>query len=610
MMGAMVHRGPNDSGFEQVDLDRGGAVAGLGFRRLSIIDLSPAGHQPMVNPDTGDCLVFNGEIYNFQDLRRELESAGVRFRGSSDSEVLLHALSTWGDGVLPRLEGMYAFAFYRARDRRLLLARDPLGIKPLYVASLPRGLLFASEVRTLLASRRVPRDLDVAGMAGMLAYGSVQSPRTVFSAIRSFPAGHSQWIDGSVIDGVPPAPPRRFWSFPARPRPLEGDLVGLLRQAVGRHLVADVPIGVFLSAGIDSTIITSLAKELTSKVKAFTVGFSEVFGDDEIKVAADTARAIGIEHNFVELTSASMPSRWLDWGAGMDSPSVDGFNTWVVSQSLASAGVVVGLSGLGADELFGGYITFGRVLRLARRLRSPFFGSLVRAATATGLTRIAGNVASIEKLNDCIAGDWSVASIALASRRVLSNRRLAALGLFAPQLGLAPDWLEEGERRIEPVLDGDDFNTVARMEAAHYMRDTLLRDTDANSMQHSLEIRVPFLDQRLFDSVSALPGNDKWSEHGLGKPLLRSSCRSMLPDAVTSRPKTGFTLPIGDWMARELRDPCQAAVDHLASLPQLEGRQVHRTWDRFCANPGSIHWSRPLSLVVLGSYLARNSAPA
>ena len=607
MMTAMVHRGPNDSGYEPIAL-HGGAVGGVGFRRLSILDLSPAGHQPMIHPVTGDCLVFNGEIYNFSVLRSQLGDAGVRFRGTSDTEVLLHALSTWGEEALERLQGMYAFAFHRARDRKLLLARDPLGIKPLYVAALPRGLVFASEVRAVMASGRVDEALDVAGMAGMLAYGSVQAPRTVFAGIRSFPAGHYQWIDHEVVGGNPPASPRRFWSFPARTAPADTDAPGtvrkLLKEAVARHLVADVPVGVFLSAGIDSTVVATLASEISPNVTAFTVGFSASLGEDEVRVASATARSLGVRHVCIELNADTMPTRWQAWLEATDSPSIDGFNTWVVSQSLASEGVIVGLSGLGADEFFGGYATFKRVPRLASLLRMPFVPTIVSAAKATGIARFAGNAAAVEKLSDMVAGERGVAGIALATRRVLSNRRLAALGWSSSSLGLSPDWLEADRERIDPVLDGDDFNTVARTEATHYMRDTLLRDTDANSMRHSLEIRVPFLDLPLVDRVSAFPGRVKRAGRGPGKKLLREACRDILPDAVVNRPKTGFTLPIGDWMAGEMRDACQAAVDHVAGRPQIDGREVRATWAELLANPNSMHWSRPLSLVVLGNFLA------
>ena len=344
MMRAMAHRGPDDEGFELLSLGQGDSpspVAGIGFRRLSILDLSSAGHQPMFNEPTGDCLIFNGEIYNFRQLRAELQCEGVVFRSTSDTEVLLQALSRWGECAVEKLKGMFAFAFFHAESRRILLARDPLGIKPLYVAALSDRLLFASEIKPLLASGLVPKDLDPAGISGMLAYGAVQSPRTVYRHIRSFPAGHWQWMDGTAASGEVLLPPRRHWSFPRQTlhedQPKAARVVqGLLHDAVHRHLVADVPVGVFLSAGIDSTIIASFARESAPLVTAFTVGFGSIHGQDEVAVAAETAKTLGIKHVSVTLDDANTSEQWHDWLAGMDSPSIDGFNTYVVSRLLAA----------------------------------------------------------------------------------------------------------------------------------------------------------------------------------------------------------------------------------------------------------------------------------
>jgi asparagine synthase (glutamine-hydrolysing) len=610
MMRVMVHRGPDDEGFEVLSLggsEASGPVAGLGFRRLAILDLSAAGHQPMFNQRTGDCLIFNGEIYNFRQLRTELQMAGVVFRSTSDTEVLLQALCTWGEAAVEKLQGMFAFAFYHASSQRILLARDPLGIKPLYVAALPDRLLFASEIKPLIASGLVPKDLDLAGISGMLAYGAVQSPRTVYEHIRSFPAGHTQWIDGRVTTGDVPPRPRRFWSFPQQTLAdhqvqAASAVHDMLHDAVLRHLIADVPVGIFLSAGIDSTIIASLAREYTPRVVAFTVGFGAVHGQDEVVLASETAKALGIKHVSVELDAANMPGKWHDWLAGMDSPSIDGFNTYVVSRRLAAEGVVVGLSGLGADELFGGYATFDRAPRWSRMLRAlRFIPRGLRASVLSAAGAAGGPPGAMEKLADLVAGDTSVAGVARSLRRALSDSRIRAMGLGTDRVGLAADYLEEAPNRIEPVLDGDPFNTVARLEATHYMGDTLLRDTDANSMRHSLEVRVPFLDLPLVNYVSALPGSVK--RGGSSKALLRLAGNHVLSKQISNRPKTGFTLPIGAWMRGEMREPCEAAIKHLASQSFIDAAEVDRTWWSFINDPRSMHWSRPLALVVLGTYL-------
>jgi len=609
MMAEMIHRGPDDEGYELVDIGgyEFGPYAGFGFRRLAILDLTPAGHQPMYNPATGDCLIFNGEIYNFSRLRAELQCEGVLFQGHSDTEVLLHALSRWGEAALTRIQGMFAFAFYEAKTRRVLLARDPLGIKPLYVAASAKRMVFASEIRAILTSGLVSNELDVSGIAGMLAYGAVQSPRTIYQEIRSFPAGHYQWLKAAPDSAIKAESPVRYWRFPAiSSAPIDMPTAAanvrlLLHHAVLRHLVADVPIGVLLSAGIDSTIIASFAREYTPSVTAFTVGFGAVHGDDEVAIASETARMLGIKHVAVSLDMGNMPGHWHDWIGQMDSPSIDGFNTYAVSRRLADEGVVVALSGLGADELFGGYPSFSRAPRLSQLLKAmQFIPPKLRADAVRGLGSLRGRSDTVDKLADVLGGETGVRDVSLALRRTLSNQRLAEIGLAAHHTQLRSNYLDE-HNDTEPRDHADAFNVVAQSELTHYMRDTLLRDTDANSMRRSLELRVPFLDLPLIDYVSALPSHVKQHRGEASKSLLRYACRKVIRQDISQRPKTGFTLPIGEWMRKEMRDSCEAAIDRLSALPFLESREVRSMWNAFLSDDRTVHWSRPLSFVVLGT---------
>lgn len=613
-MRAMIHRGPDDEGYAELPLGEGetGPVAGLGFRRLSIIDLSFAGNQPMMNPSTGDWLVFNGEIYNYRELKAELSGSGVMFRSSSDTEVLLHALSRWKGRALERVQGMFALAFYDAFARRILLARDPLGIKPLYVAALPDRFAFASEINALRCSGIVPLESDVAGIAGMLAYGAVQSPHTVFERIRSFPAGRFQWVDAGAVEGRPIEPARRHWAFPQPvpppdPATAAAETARLIRDAVRRHLVADVPVGVLLSAGIDSTVITAYAREHVANLTTFTVGFGTFTFDDESGPAASMASALGIRHVTVSVDPTALPDVWREWISTLDSPSIDGFNTRIVSRWVAREGLTVALSGLGADELFGGYPAFRQAPRWSRIARGlAMLPRELRAGAVRRLGLLDGRAAAVEKLGDLVATDGSVAGVALALRRTLSDRRMASLGLDAGRVGLDGDYLARpGPERFDPGTNGDAFNTVSRLEMLHYMSDTLLRDTDANSMQQSLELRVPFLDLPLVNYVSSLPGTAKRTARGGPKSLLRAACADVLPARVAARPKTGFMLPIGSWMRTTVRDQCEAAIGALERQTFLDGAEVRRVWDDFLARPDAMHWSRPLALVVLGSYLGR-----
>ncbi len=593
MVPAMVHRGPDDAGCELLPATFHGAeaTAAFGFRRLAILDLSPAGHQPMIDAATGNCLVFNGEIYNFRGLREELETIGCRFRSASDSEVLLHALGRWGEHALGRLEGMYAFAFYRAHDRSVLIGRDPLGIKPLYVSNAGGRFLFASEVRTLLASGLVSREVDVEGVAAMLAFGSPQAPRTVFARIREFPAGHCQWVGGES---------RRFWDFPQTGTAAPPDAPAMVRQAIGasvrRHLVADVPVGILLSAGIDSTVIAACAAESAADVTSFTVGIGDRYPEDEAAVATETARRLGMSHVTVPIETAGLSGLWHRWIEALDSPSVDGFNTWIVTRALAERGIKVGLSGLGADELFGGYVVFSRAPALARLLGvSRFFPRSIISSVVGGLLRRLGRPGAAEKIPGLLAGAGDPAAIAMAYRRINSDPSLAALGMRPPS----------DDRTFDDQLDA--FNVVSRVEMTHYMKNTLLRDSDATSMSHSLELRVPFLDLPLVNAVTALPGSAKQAGGGQRKRLLREAFAAHLPEAVTARRKTGFTLPTRDWIRGDMRDYCTAAIEAAASLHCLRGDVVRRLWRDHLASPTAVAWTQPFSLIVLGSYVERHA---
>jgi asparagine synthase (glutamine-hydrolysing) len=376
----------------------------------------------------------------------------------------------------------------------------------------------------------------------------------------------------------------------------------LLRDAVMRHLVADVPVGVFLSGGIDSTVIAAFARDYTPRITAFTVGFGAFHGVDEVEQAQATARELEMPHIAVSLDASNLPEKWCDWLAGMDSPSVDGFNTYVVSRRLAAEGVVVGLSGLGADELFGGYSTFRRVKRLSAVL--PLLRliprSLWRQATA-GFESMFRSRSNAEKFVDLIVGDTRPAGVARSLRRLLSDSRIAAMFTSAqPQEAL----LDIPEIDADPnglSWQTDAFNGVSRSEMLYYMGNTLLRDTDANSMRHSLEVRVPFLDLALVDYVSALHGRVK--NRCNGKYLLRKAVKGTIPAHVTSRPKTGFTLPIGHWMRHEMRESCEAALANLVRQAPLEPREVDRLWQLFIDRPEATGWLRPMALVALGNYL-------
>ena len=611
MMRAMVHRGPDDEGYEEFPASATGQVVGFGFRRLAILDLSPAGHQPMVHAGTGDCLIFNGEIYNFRDLRPRLQAHGCRFQSTGDAEVLLHALTTWGERVLEELDGMFAFAFYHAASRRVLLARDHLGIKPLYFAQTGGSVVFASEVRTVLASGLVPADLDPAGIAGFLAYGSPQDPLTVHRHVRSLPSGSCSWVDAGD-PGRKPIVPRRYWAFPpVRHETDAAAVVSLthdhLASSVRDQCVSDVPLGVFLSGGIDSATIAALARSPGQAVKTFAVGFEVPGGEDECAAAAATAMALGTNHFQTILDDEWLRLQWTQWLKAADRPSIDGLNTYVISGAVTDREITVSLSGLGADELFGGYPSFVRVPKWRRAL--ALAGCVPRSIRRRAAEALARRMPASrrEKFVDQVSGSVSLLELAIQSRRLSSDATLSHLGLRADELGLTSTYLPPEALQAFRTSGTDSFQVVSQTESLLYMGNTLLRDSDINGMAHSLEIRVPFLGRRFVEYVAGLPMTVKSPPQGRPKHLLREALKQTLPADVFTRPKRGFTLPFAEWMAGPLRDECEAAIDALGECEIFPTGSVQSLWRRYLDGRNGYQWSRPLSLVVLGSYLQKLS---
>lgn len=606
MVRAQTHRGPDDQGQEVAET--GGAWLGLGQRRLSIIDLSPAGHQPMVHPETGDQIVFNGEIYNFQVLRSELESSGIRFRGHSDTEVLLHGLVKWGPDFIVRLEGMFAFAYYDRRSQRLLLARDALGIKPLYVGESPQAFVFASEVRGILASELVESQVDQQAVGGFLAYGSVPEPLTIFKHIRTFPAGCWQWFDARTARQGSGDNTKRYWEFPAvDTRVNEALALPRLREtmdaAVCDHLVSDVPVGVFLSAGLDSTIVSGLAVKHTAQLRTFTVGFADQPDLSEARLAAETAKLLGTVHTEIQIKgdeAEAAARRWLD---SLDQPSIDGLNTYVISQAVRGQGIVVALSGLGGDELFGGYSSFGRVPRMIRMLRKVQWLPRWSRSALTSVATVGRPPAVKQKARDMMRSDGGLVELYLQCRRSMSDAQLASLGIHAGALSLTDAYLTEAARdTLEPATD-DVVAALSQLESRFYMGNTLLRDSDTNGMAHGLEIRVPVLDKRLVNLASSIPGRVRLPDGVNNKHLLRRAFKDLLRPELSERAKTGFSLPVGRWMVGPLRELCESAITYTSNL--LDGAGVRAIWEEYLAGTDRTRWSRSLALVVLGHYLQR-----
>ena len=611
MVQAQRHRGPDDQG--QLQCRVGDVQLALGHRRLSILDLTPAGHQPMTDRTTGSQLIYNGEIYNYRQLRQQLRTSGTDVAGDSDTAVLLALLRERGHNALRSLRGMYAFAYYDAPHARLLLARDPVGIKPLYVYQAAGTLLWASEVRALLASQWVPRVADPTAVAGTLAYGSVPHPRTLVADVRAFPAGHYQWFDLMRPGDWQPSSPRRFWSLP---QPADGagideqeavaEMRSLLRSAVTEHLVADVPVAVFLSGGLDSTTVAAIAAQASPSPVAFTVGFPDDSDFCELHAAQQTAERLGLEHRSVQLAAADLPALAEAWLAGQDQPSMDGLNTYVISHAIRQIGLKVALSGLGGDELFGGYPLFADLPRMYRAVRGlRGVPRPLRRSLATTAHCLPSSPAR-DKLAEMIASDLSFTSVYLTRRRVLNNRQMQMLDVSPSGFNTTADFLPHDSDLYALPFADDAVASISRLESVGYQQDVVLRDSDANGMAHGLEVRVPLLDLRLVEFAHRMPGPVRLPTGRANKHLLRQAAGDWIGQATLQRTKRGFTLPLRRWMLGPLRPQCIEAIDSLAAAAPLSAAGVRGIWREFLDHPESALWSRALTLVALGQFLRQN----
>ena len=622
MLDAQDHRGPDDWGLLLPDaaarsrelgpllgrldpahvmtypVERSSATTVLGVRRLAILDRSPRGRMPMGSANRRGWLAYNGETYNYRELRAELGPA-ESFSSGSDTEVLLRAFDTWGEAALARLRGMFGLAYFQAGPTpTLLLARDRFGIKPLYWHEDRRRVLFASEVTAIVRGGLVPDEASGEALARFLEWGSVPSPLTTVKDVRALPPGHILKISsrGARVE--------RYWDLDgaveaarrAAPRTAADAVVATrerLEESVRLHLVSDVPLGVFLSGGIDSSALAALAAEgRPQPLTTLSVAFEER-ALSEAAYARRMAARVGADHHEVLLRA---PDVFADLGAffaAMDQPTVDGLNTWCIARAAREAGLTVVLSGLGGDEVFWGYDHLRRTaaLGLARAVMAA-----LPAAVRRGVTRLGP-----------MAG-------ALLARPGLD--RLTALeaptppGVYHLVRGLFPratvrDLLGASEGDLEaaaPALTGDaragagDLReALTRLEFSHYLGDQLLRDTDVMGMAHSIEARVPYLDHRLVETVLGLPAALKL-DRARPKPLLLDALGDRLPREIWDRPKMGFTFPMAAWMRERAPELERLCLED----KRLQRSAVEAVWSAFAA--GRSHWSRPWALLVLARF--------
>jgi asparagine synthase (glutamine-hydrolysing) len=607
---SLAHRGPDDSGTVIVQGSQPGPVEiGLGNRRLAILDLSPQGHQPMNDPATGNWIVYNGEVYNFREVRAKLEQEGIGFNSLSDTEVILKAYGRWGENCLDEFRGMFAFAIWDAPRQRLFMARDPMGIKPLYYCCSNQYFMFSSEVRTLLGSDLVPRRIDPAGLLSYLTFGSLYDPTTLVEGVRSLSPGHHLiWDKGQVTL-------TQYWDLigsedvdsEKNREALEIDVFEMLDESVRLQLVSDVPVGVFLSGGIDSSSLVGILRRNGVQPSTFSIVFEEA-EYSEAEYSRAIAQQFRTDHHEIAVRGSDLFAAIDPALQAMDLPTIDGVNTYFVAEKTRAAGLKVALSGLGGDEMFAGYSSFRTVPRMerfaARRDRVP---GAVRKPLANLFARLAPSNDQNRKLAALACNGRSRVHPYFLSRMLFTPQQQDQLLVGMETTSDAFERSEESlDQNLSRSLNLDPVNRVSYLEARCYMLNTLLRDSDFMTMAHGLEVRVPLIDHHLAQRVLALPGSWKL-EAGTPKPLLVRALGGQLPDKVVHRPKQGFTLPFEPWLRHDLRPVLEEAFSKIgdgALGAVINRRFALRVWEDFLE--GRTSWTRPWSLYVLECWCQRH----
>ena len=614
---SLAHRGPDDSGTVILhDSAHESVEIGLGNRRLAILDLSPQGHQPMNDPATGNWIVYNGEVYNFREVRTKLEQAGLYFRSNSDTEVILKAYGHWGEECLREFRGMFAFAIWDAHRHRLFLARDPMGIKPLYFYQSNQYFIFSSEVRTLLGTGLIPRAIDGAGLVNYLTFGSLYDPNTLVEGVNALQPGcYLNWEQGQVKR-------EQYWDLvptnlsescehdnvdPGRRIELETQIAEMLDESVRMQMVSDVPVGVFLSGGIDSNSLVGILSRNGVLPSTFSIVFSEA-DYSEAEYSRAVAQHFHTDHHEIKVAQTDFLAAIDPALNAMDLPTIDGINTYFVSERTRRAGVKVVLSGLGGDEIFAGYSSFRTVPRMERfaaawrhipgAMRNPLASAIAAVAPSSDRNR---KLAALGRDRGAIVHPYFLSRMLFTPGQ--QNELLPEVNSNSATFLCAEKALTETLSRAQSL---DPINRVSYLEARCYMLNTLLRDSDFMSMAHGLEVRVPLIDHRLAARVLALPGLWKLNS-GTPKPLLVKALGGQLPDQIVHRRKQGFTLPFEHWLRDALRPVVEESLRKIGDgvLGNLVSeRAVWSVWQDFLE--GRTSWSRPWSLYVLQSWCERH----
>ncbi len=609
MNDALAHRGPDDAGVWHTE------TVALGHRRLAIMDLSAAGHQPMLSPDNQTVIAFNGEIYNYQNLKNQTPQ--YNYRGNSDTETLLALYQKEGQRdaatMLNQLNGMFAFAIWDEEKKRLLMARDHLGIKPLYYGVKDGLLIFASEIRALLASELIPKRLNKNTLGAYLKNQTVYAPETLVEGVWLLRPGHFMEIENGKIKTAP------YWSFEEKNDPFKekNDSLSInrleteklvrktLRETIDRQMMSDVPFGAFLSGGIDSSVVVGLMREVTSSdIDTFTISFAEKQFDETAYAKAISDR-FQTKHHEIRLTPNDFLADLPDALNALDHPSGDAVNTYVVAKATKKQGIKMALSGLGGDELFGGYPIFKQSERLGKMGFLNHVPQRVRHSAGQILKKVAPSVQS-QKIAAVLSLETIEPMAAYGIFREIFNQEQRQNLLKNGYADVLQNSSKSGQS-ISKKLIGNDlelYSQVSIAEMSGYMQNVLLRDSDQMSMASALELRVPLLDIELVKLVLRIP--DAYKKGVGSKPLLVASVSDLIPASFFDRPKMGFVLPFDGWMRHELRDFCAKHLNNLADRAEFEGTAIRDLWQAFLDRKKGVSWSRLWTLVALGHWLEKN----
>ncbi len=594
MTDAMFHRGPDAEGFYV-----NGPLA-FGHRRLSIIDLSDAANQPFLDPSGRYVIVFNGEIYNFAEIKTQLPD--YPFRTQGDTEVILAAYIQWNAGCLKYLRGMFTFAIWDQQERSLFIARDRLGVKPLYYYQDEQQFVFASEMRAVLTTANIERKVNRTAIAEYFRYQSIGFPFSPVEGIFQMEAGTWMRIqDGKTVTETywDPVTNRYLFEFTDK-KAVEAKVRELMLQSVKRRLVSDVPVGAFLSGGIDSSAVVGLMVEAgDASPKTFTISFDEK-DFDESRYADLVAEKFKTDHTRIRMKPAVMLDELTNALDAMDVPTGDGINTYVVSKAIHDEGIRVALSGVGGDELFAGYPIFGNYISLQQKRWIWKMPMIVRKQ----MGRFLGSGAKKDRMRQLLAlPSPGIENSYPIFRQVISPSSLAA---WTTLRGDDPNiFSKQLSKRKADLAKLPYYSQVTAAEYLGYTQQTLLKDTDQMSMAHSLEIREPFFDQDLVEFVLSVPDHFKVPVYP--KSLLVESLKPMLPDEIVFRKKQGFTFPWSAWMKKELKDFCEGQINQMAKRDFIQEKNLKIIWQQFLNGDPNISWQQIWLFVVLNYWMEKNA---